>query len=195
MKLMVSVLRSFQMNKPIALCLSAFMLMAGVAWADVFRCVSDDGTVRYSDQPCAADAELFIEEEGCNIDDSIRRAHPFKDLSVKSEDINDRLVAHAKKLGKCILPNMTFKSYNVSEDSFRDVDHTWDISVNYGNREGRAKWTLTFYYNAKLKDGDRRIRMTTIFVRSNHGRQNLPLLDNILSLNRWATGKYGVELH
>jgi Domain of unknown function (DUF4124) len=186
--------RRFQMNKSIALFLSAFMLMADVTWANVYRCVSDDGTVRYSDQPCAGNAELFIKEEGCNIDDSIRRAHPFKDLSAKSEDINDRLVSHAKKLGKCILPDETFKSYSVSEHSIRDLVRTWEVSVNYGDRDGQANWSLTFLYNTEFKDEDQRIRMTAILVKLKHLPHDLPLMENILSLNRLATGKYRVQL-
>lgn len=182
------------MNKLMALSLPALMLLAGAAGADVYRCVSDDGTVRFSDQPCGGDAELFIEEEGCDIDQSIRRAYPFKDLNAEMEDINDRLVSHARKLGKCILSNETYRSYEVNEDRFRDMDHSWKISLNFGNREGRADWLLIFYYNQKPNEGDRRIRMTSIFVRLKGRRHNLPLLDNIFSLNRWATGKYGVQL-
>jgi hypothetical protein len=60
------------------------------------------------------------------------------------EDINDLLVSHARKLGKCILPNETYRSYEVNEDRFRDMDHSWKISVNFGNREGRADWVLIF---------------------------------------------------
>lgn len=182
------------MKKTIALFLSAFILMADVTWANVYRCVSDDGTVRYSDQPCGGDAELFIEEEDCNLDVRIRRAYPFKELSVQSEDITDRLVSHAKKLGKCILPNETFKSFDVSEFNFRELDYTWNIKTGYGSREGRADWSLTFHYAAHTKDGDQRIRMTAISVRLKHHHHNLPLLDNIPSLDRLEPGGYGVQL-
>jgi len=71
------------------------------------------------------------------------------------EDINDLLVSDARKLGKCILPNETYRSYEVNEDRFRDMDHSWKISVNFGNREGRADCVLIFYYNQKPNEGER----------------------------------------
>lgn len=173
--------------------LLSIMLLTGMAWADVYRCVSDDGTVRFSDRPCSGDPELFIKEEGCHIDDSIRRAKPFTDLTVQSENFNDRLVSHARKLGKCILPDETYVSYRVSEDRFRDQYHTWVVRVNYENKGRKNKWRLTFTYDLQSKNGTKRICMSAIIVQLNRSFHDLPSLENIASLNQLSTGKYEVR--
>jgi hypothetical protein len=182
------------MNKFMVLSLVGVLLWAGMAGANVYRCVSDDGTVRFSDQPCADDAELFIKEEGCDIDDRIRRAYPFKDLSLKSDDISDRLSAHARKLASCILPSKNYKSYNVSESHFRDKYHDWNVTVEYKDSDGKGKWSLIFYYDVPPEDRTRRVHMSAIIVRYLHGYHDLPLLENINSLSRRSKGKYSVEL-
>jgi hypothetical protein len=180
------------MNKFIGWVLPAIILFTGMAWANVYRCVSDDGTVRFSDQPCAGDAELFIEEEACDIDDSIRRANPLPDLSFNTAGVNDRLAAHARKLGKCILPDEPYVSYNIDERRLPGRYPSWEINVNFGDKDGRAKWKVTFKYDVRSKNRIDRIWMHTIDVRLTGYRHDPPSLKSVASLTRLSRGEYQV---
>ena len=180
------------MHKFIGWSLLGIAFLTGMAWANVYRCVSHDGTVRFSDQPCAGDAELFIEEKVCNIDDSIRRANPFPDLSFNTAGVNDRLVEHAKRLGKCILPDEPYVSYSVNERRLPGRYPSWEIDVNYGTKDGRNKWSVTFKYDVRPKNRIFRIWMHTIYVRLTGRHHDPPSLKTVASLTRLSRGQYQV---
>ena len=168
-------------------------MLTGIAWANVYRCVSDDGTVRYSDQPCAGDAELYIEETVCDLEDSLRRSSPIPGLDMYSADVIDRLVANAKKLGKCILPNEPYVSYSADEHRLPGCNPTWDIDVYYGLMDGRAKWFLTFQYAVRTQDGFSRIWIQRIITRLSDLYHDPPSLKSVGVLDREGQGIYRVQ--
>ncbi|MBU2451757.1 MAG: DUF4124 domain-containing protein, partial [Proteobacteria bacterium] len=109
-------------------------MSTGRSFADIYKCVSDDGVATFSDTPCSNKPELFLNIKNLSIDDAIDLANPLTEFDVDSKTIDEDLLSHAKKLGKSILPDEQYTSYIMDGGGRGSVYRypEWNISVLYG---------------------------------------------------------------
>jgi hypothetical protein len=175
--------------------LIVMILLAETSFANIYKCVSDNGVVTFSDEPCSKEAEVFINTPPVlSIDEGISLASPFTQLIIESNTINEDLVTHAKKIGKCILPEEHYKSYILRGGNRRARRYPqWDISLKYGPPGNKSKWKITIEYRVKIKDDIPRIWLKTIYVFLWGRYYDPPSLSNAKKINRIRTGKWQVK--
>jgi hypothetical protein len=171
------------------------MLLTEISLANIYKCVSEDGVVTFSDEPCSSKAEVFINTPPkLSIDDVISTASPFTELLIDSNTINEDLVTHAKKIGKCILPEENYNSYMIRgghRSARRYPD--WEIILKYGPPGNESKWKITIKYSVKPKNDIPRVWLKTIYVFLWGRYYDPPSLRNVKKMNRIRTGKWQVD--
>ena len=175
--------------------LLAMLLVAEPSFANIYKCVSDDGVVTFSDQPCSTKAEVFINTPpAVSIDDVINQASPFAELYVESNTIDEALVAHAKKIGKSILPDEIYNSYMMRGGNRRARRYPqWEVSLKYGPPGKESKWRIRLEYRVKPKDDIPRIWLKTIYIYLWGSYYDPPSMHNVKKMNRIKTGKWQVQ--
>ena len=170
------------------------IIAPATAMGNVYRCVMDDGTVRFSDVPCVGDSDLFIKEERLSIDEVIALASPFPDLTIYSSSIDNELVSHAKKLGEILIPDDAYVSYEMrGREQSSGRYPSWEVIVNFGQKDNRPKWSITVNYDVRQKNDILRIWMHTIYVRLTGTLIDAPSIRSAESLKRLKAGKYQVH--
>ena len=173
--------------------LLAAMAVAGLSHANVYKCVSPSGVVTFSDEPCADDAVVFVKEPHLSIDDTVRQASPFADLTLDSKAIDNALLAHAKKMGKCILPDESFNAYTMRGGERRRHRYPeWEIELAYGPKGDLTKWRITLKYAVRTKGEVLRIWLTNVYVRLTGTYFDVPSMPQAATLVRKRQGQWQV---
>lgn len=123
-------------------------------FADIYRCVSDNGTVTYSDQPCGKNAEIFHPEYEMSVDDAARRdilkpATDHASIWYVEKDIKD----HARHIADVIIPNQQFHDiYITRKGRERDeIPIDWQVTISCGPEADALYSQIKFYYRGKKK--------------------------------------------
>jgi hypothetical protein len=91
-------MRLYILVMTIVLCLGA------TALADIYKCVSEDGVVKFSDEPCSKKAEVAFETEELDFDTAVGNASPYPKLPIPPSRFDtEDMMARAKKIGRCII--------------------------------------------------------------------------------------------
>jgi hypothetical protein len=172
--------------------LLAMMLIATPSFAAIYKCVSKDGVVSFSDEPCSREAEVFLKTPAkISIDDAISLASPFPELSIDSRTIEDDLLAHAKKTGKSILPDETYNTYTMRGGERRRHRYPkWEVSLNYGPPDKPSKWKITLKYSVRFKNKIPRVWLNMIYVQLWRKYYDPPSIHNAKKIERIRTGKW-----
>lgn len=177
----------------------AFLLLmvcfAGAAQADIYRCVSEDGTVRFSDTPCLDTAEVFYKENKVSIDEAVALASPLKDLTLNSPHLISEIVAHARIIGNTLFPSEQFNDTSWRRHKAGSRYPHWIVMLYYGKKDNKPKWAVNVNYGVQRKNGVIRIWMHTIYVRLTGTLFDPPSIESakpLKNLERIKAGKYQV---
>lgn len=116
-------------------------------FADIYKCVLDDGTVKFSDVPCSTDDQVaFDSKEAMTFDEVIGDGFPYPEMPMDRKLIRTQdIVAHAKKIGECIISFEYINSVDVFE--FMPYGSSWKIDLFFGPGNKR-KYSITMWYSS-----------------------------------------------
>lgn len=119
-------------------------------WADIYKCVSRDGIVRYSDQPCGEDASVITHT--ASVDDLIAMSRPYRRPFQDPNGISKDLRSHSKLIGDHIIPGGRYLHRDVG------VGHkhrtVWTVTMAYKTVEHRPWRIRLTYHREKQSNGD-----------------------------------------
>ncbi len=121
-------------------------------WADIYRCVSDDGVVTYSDHPCGRDAKVIYRKYEMSVDDAARRdiikpGTDRSDMWAVEKDIKD----HACQIARIIVPDQRLHYIYIKRDGKveDEIPVDWRVTVPWGPEEDILNSSIEFYYRGK----------------------------------------------
>jgi hypothetical protein len=157
------------------------ILISTTAFADVYRCVSDDGVIKFSDEPCGKDAELIHDQPQTSLDEALSaEIEPFL-RPYTSETYGKYITNQSKRIGRCILPDQWFNSsklirvYGPSpRDSYsfpkpKPIYGTtpgWVIFLYYGPESNPKKWSIEFRYISTIRKDINGILKSFVLLKS-----------------------------
>ncbi|MBU2630131.1 MAG: DUF4124 domain-containing protein, partial [Proteobacteria bacterium] len=167
------------------------MLMTTSASANIFKCVSEDGVITFSDIPCNKDAQLFIHDTKLSVDEAIGNASPYKHPVIYSGYIDQDLILHARKIGNSIFPDKRLEDKAISAERIANKQ-TWRVCLSYGSIENKfdyARIQLN-YVGESEGDGEKVfVRLKYIAIKRFDWMTPLPTLKNVKKLK--ADAHYG----
>jgi hypothetical protein len=84
------------------------MLILTTAFADIYKCLSDDGVAIFSDVPCGKDAQLIYDQPMTSVDEALGvEINPFV-KPYTSATYGEYITNESKRIGRCILPDQWF---------------------------------------------------------------------------------------
>jgi hypothetical protein len=163
----------------------AMMLIAVTAFADVYKCVSEDGVVTFSDEPCGKKAEITI--HSLSLDDLIGLASPFTQSIMDSNSISNDLLSHSRKLGKSILPKERYYGHNVSLKN--DLQSYWEIRLYYAPK-GFTEWEIRMDYVKKPKAQGYSLWLKSIFIKRWGKPYSPPTMQHAKKMRKIGPGEW-----
>jgi len=123
-------------------------------YAEIFKCISEDGVSIFSDQPCGNNSKvLFQDDSNLTIDAAIGNGSPFSKSVVYSNSMETDIKFHAKRIGQRIFPDNVLKSDDISESKSTLV-YTWLVYLSYYSPTDRRVWNkIVMEYTGAHKDG------------------------------------------
>ena len=131
------------MPKRTLTCLVMLMTMTAIASAEIYKCVNEDGVVKFSDQPCGRQAEVVIAKTNLSVDEAIGNGGPYPEPVKDSAVMNQDIMVHAKTVGASIFPDMYLESNDIGED-LKGQTRTWKVFLVYLDSKN-------YYNNTKVE--------------------------------------------
>ena len=171
------------------------VMIAVPATAKIYKCTDANGVMTFSDQPCAADAEVAFQGVGsaeslgneiCTFSATLP-----KNAGVKIQDaMRIRLYAKARSIADSLLPG---------EDSDGD-NKTHHLNLNnqalffYGGAKGSRPYTVRIFFKAlNSKNGDLIYSVDMIIVEKNYKPYDIPMLSEVACLSKIGPSKWKVK--
>jgi len=151
------------------------------AFANIYKCTSEDGIVMFSDTPCGTEAELAFYQPVADIDEALGvPIEPF--LTPAHYNSHDEYITdQAKRVGRVILTDQWFnysKLTHVHGPSLNDSRIPkkaksiygsipgWVILLYYGPPNDPRKWSIEFRYDSKVRRDINGISKSVVLLRS-----------------------------
>jgi hypothetical protein len=174
------------MRKSIVFYVFATMMITAIASADVYKCVSDDGVVTFSDQPCGEEAALVFQDTNLSVDEAIGNASPYTQPVPYSGDIDKDVLLHARKIGRSILPNENLESYDISKENM-GIYYTWKVFLSYVTPHKEHLWSrIELDYRGEPKGKGVFVQLKFISIKRADWFTPLPTLKNVKKLKKHA---------
>jgi hypothetical protein len=171
------------------------ILLPSLAPADIFRCVSDDGVVRYSDNPCGDDAVPAFDEYKPSVDDAAGRdiIKPLSDRS-RLDDIEQDLKAHAIQLGIAIVPNQ--KLNHVFKDKAGDPGRNevldWLFTLFFGPEAYDRQWRIEIFYRGRM-EGAAVVWLRTIRIQMDGAPMDPSTMQGLKAFRKIKSGEWAYQ--
>lgn len=189
------------------------MLLTGSAFADIYKCKSPSGVTIFSDEPCAEDAKVFIEESATSVDEAVAEEIDLKSGSWSETQRRDNISADARRIANTILPNVFFTSADVIHIKYspsdpppawfdRPTPHMkydripgWEVNLVYHSASKEDEYNLKFRFDQKSVkqiSGDSKYAclLRTIAVKKN-GKPFVPeTMRNLQHMKSTALGQW-----
>ncbi|MBU1342006.1 MAG: DUF4124 domain-containing protein [Proteobacteria bacterium] len=164
------------------------VLLAATSFADIYKCVSEDGVATFSDEPCAKKAQIAFKTENLNFDDAIGNASPYDDQPVEASKIySEDFVAHAKKIGRYILP---FEYNNTCINRSSPTVPGWRISLFFGPESNKKEFEVDLVYNRNPTSNGTYVWLNSISVKKNGKPFNPSSMANVKTYKRMGSGRW-----
>ena len=174
------------MRRSILLCVFALLVFGKVAFADIFKCVSEDGVVTFSDQPCGEKAALVIHDKKLSVDEAIGNASPYPEPVIYSSNIDTDVLLHARKIGKSIFPNDMLKSHDLTTEH-TGIYYSWKVFLSYVTPQKEHMWSrMVLDYRGDRKDDKILVRLKYISIKRFDWFNPIPTLKNTTKLKKDA---------
>jgi hypothetical protein len=168
------------------------MLLPSLAMADIFRCVSDDGGVRFSDAPCGDNAAVAFGEYKLSVDDAAGRdiLKPLSDRS-RLQDIERDMEAHAKLLGSSMVPNqmLNYVFKDKAGDPGRGEVLDWLFTLFFGPEDYNREWRVDIFYRGKL-EGAASVWLRTIRIQKDGAPIDPATMQGLKAFRKIKTGEW-----
>ena len=176
----------------IAISLVSTILIPTIAFTDVYKCVSEDGVVTYSDQPCGEQADVFIRNSDLSVDDAIGNASPYTHPVTLARDIRSDVMLHARKVGRSIFPNEFLKSHDISTEHTGNY-YKWNVFLSYVLPNKEHVWSrIVMNYIGEPKKNRISVCLKYISIKRFDWATPLRTLKNVKKLKRH--GHYGWDV-
>ena len=187
------------MKKTVVFYVLAMMIMAITAFADIYKCVSDDGVVKYSDEPCGKQTEVILRTSNSkgSLDDAMGVA-PFSGRIGSRKDIINELRLQAINLVKLILPEEEYKG--VKAQSFFGSPGGVTFSALLGSpKKKKVMWDVSITYSIetgadKGGDYDINIRLKSITILKDGNPFSPASMNAVKRLNEISEGRWEAPL-
>jgi len=173
--------------KRILFCVAIIIISATVS-ADIYKCVSDDGVVTYSDEPCGPKSSVFGKTMSLN--KLIASVCPYDQPVFNPDDLSNDLLEFSQKLGSYIVPDKIFNSSSVfsKEDP---LSLNWNIHLSYDcgrkfNESGCISITL-LYERKKLKK-QKPLSLKSIVIKQWGNPYDPPAMMNVKKMRKTDIG-------
>ena len=164
------------LKKSFAFILAIFVTTAG-AYAGIYKCVSENGVVTYSDHPCGKGEEV-IPNIDLSVDEAIGNASPYAEPVSFSYSIRYDVLRHAKKVGKSLFPNAYLIEENIGAE-YQPKSPVWTVFLSYGYRQYKYDYLKTELEYVGEKMGDKLfVRLKYIRINSSDLEIPMPALEN-----------------
>lgn len=167
-------------------------LVTPQALADVYKCILEDGAVKFSDEPCSNDAQVEFETDSSKTFDELigDGGYPYPEMPlapnlIKTEDI----VEHAKKIASRILPG---EYINSAKPMFHDTSHRLSFNskviVYFGPEDTDTNRILMEYHHRHAKDEGYYVFLRRITIIKERRFFDPPSLSNVRTFTRRKKG-------
>ena len=180
------------MNKLGALAVLVLLSIPVGSGADVYKCVSKDGIVKFSDQPCSPDAEVAFPTPDTSFDHVIGNGGVYPEpVPVDRFDIED-LTAHAKKIGKCIITgeqnNTAFYRGTPGQALLE-----WYIQLNFGPSYKKKKYVVRLTYKGASDGTSMYVWLDSFTVKKNGQLYDPSTVSGSKKYIKKGTGRWCIE--
>ena len=152
------------MTRLIAFYLLGMMLITITAFADIYKCVSDDGVVTFSDVPCGKNAKFAFRDSNSagsgTIDDFIGVVHPgpYNKNFYSVDSLSSDLKPQAINLGRRIFPNEQFswidaRSQIYGQDKSGAAAAFIPFTLFFGSKDKETNYSAVITYGFKTEKG------------------------------------------
>lgn len=169
-------------------------LFAPQVMADIYKCVSEDGTVKFSDEPCSNNAQVAFEtEDSKTFDEIIGQGYPYPDMPLAPELITTGgIVAHAKKIAACIIPNEYIYAIEPRR-SFKPGSgptYSWDVDLYLGPEDTKKYLIRLDYIDFPVKHKGMYVYLRKIEIFKEGHFFDPPSLSNVRKFKRVEKGRW-----
>ncbi len=174
----------------IFLILAAIFLITATALADIYKCVSNEGIVTYSDEPCSPKSIIF--RKTVSLDALIVSVCPYRQAVSNSDTLTNDLLEISNKIGGYIVPDKLFNSSSVSTyDDLLSIN--WEVRVDFdcGRKINESNcFRIRFIYKSKKQDKQKTVWLKSIDVILWGNPYDPPAMLNIKGMRKTNIGRW-----
>ncbi len=173
-------------------CLVSLLLLIAQAHGNIYKCVSEDGVVKYSDVPCSDEATVAFESANRPFDEVIGNASPYPKEPVPTYEMDDqKMEQHARKIGQTIIAGEKIHS---TKRIRAIMTPGWNYSLEIGGGKDEKTYGVILEYRINQTPDGAYVWLDTIKVKK-HGKPfDPPTMANIQKFRKTATGEWKIHL-
>lgn len=173
------------MNRWGAILILALLVIPAGPFADIFKCVSDDGVVKFSDRPCGKDNNVLGARQ--SLDDLIALALPLRQPLPDPDRITGDLLAHSQAIGALMCPRLPlYHPYVQVEDERHSA---WEVRLIYTD-DGLPAWDIKIKYRKETKIDGYQLWLTSITVFRWNKPFSPPAMEQMTALKKIGPGEW-----
>lgn len=173
----------------------AIIFIPACTFADIYKCVSDDGIVKFSDQPCGENSEKMVKTP--SIDELIAQARPYKQPFADPDRITSDLIACSRKIADGILPDQHYHYNNTHEG---DAGTRFTISLMYVPEGFKSSspnkfriYEVMMTYKKRIKDSGYELWLVSIAIKLGRSPISPKTMEEAKSLKKIGAGEWVVR--
>jgi Domain of unknown function (DUF4124) len=170
-----------------------FLSLGATAAADIYKCVSEDGVVKFSDEPCSKKAEVAFETEELNVDAAIGNASPYPQIPIPASQFDtEDMMAHAKKIGRCIISGEHNNTARFEKYPYRG-DITYRVYLHFGPPSDDWRYTVKLTYEVKGRFEGTYVWLESIEVQKHREPYDPQSMSNVKTFKKMGVGKWKIK--
>lgn len=159
--------------------------------ADIYKCVSEDGVLTFSDEPCDSKAEVAFKTEEYDFDKAIGNGSPYPEQPVPPSKIwREDFKAHAKKIGKTILP---YEYNNSVVDKTSPLMPGWYIDLYFGSETNKKNYEISLHYGRNPSNKGVYVWLHSIVIKKDGKPYDPPSMVNVKTYKKMGSGRWEIK--
>lgn len=177
-------------NRILSAIILFLILIAPHAAGNIYKCVSEDGVVKFSDAPCSEQATVAFESSNRHFDEVIDNGSPYPNQPVKNHDMDIQKVRdHAKRISQTVIPGETIRKIKQLRSHMMPG---WTFILELGPPADKAKYTVSLDYSVRQTAKGTYIWLQAFRVRMNNRPYDPPSMANVKKYKKAATGRWEI---
>jgi hypothetical protein len=171
------------------------MLLGSTAFADIYKCVSDNGVVKFSDAPCSKKAEVAFKTGARNFDAVIGNASPYPELPIPKSrfDIED-IVAHAKRIGGCIITG-EYNNKVIRRLVPKPAHIEYYVELHFGPESEKKRFEIHMLYRRDITYDGMYVWLNSFDIYKNGKPYDSPAMAGVETFKKMGVGRWEVKLN